>query len=152
MYKKKVKKSIVAVGAMMLALGGVFCIGNSILTRNVEAQVLESSNVTLTEDGVQADYVISKVSMDFAEYIVLEMSEVPLLDEYVTTPEHYGDSSLEAYVDDVNATKWSKNMILIVCEEEGLDVAKATVKDLTVEQIARIDQETFENSTHSKSE
>ena len=81
------------------------------------------------------------------------MSDAPLLEENAIPDENgmtYGDSSLESLINDVNATKGARNVIIRICEDAGIDATTAKVSDLTVQQIAQIDQEVFQNSEHGK--
>lgn len=89
------------------------------------------------------------ISLEYAKSLLSEMPDAPLLQK--NAAENYGDSSLQNAIEDVNATsKDSTEIIREVCEEAGIDPDKAVVKDLTAEQIARIDQAVFEASDHPK--
>ena len=72
--------------------------------------------------------------------------DCPLLDE--SAKEHWGDSSLENMVNDVNAGHTAKEAILAVCETGGLDAETAVISDLTKEQIMEIDRKVFIESDH----
>ena len=88
--------------------------------------------------------------MKFARELLSESADLPLLDEYAE--EHWGNSSLENIINDVNAGNGAKQAILAVCEKNDLDAANAKIGDLTEEQIMMIDQEVFCSSSHPMGE
>ena len=91
------------------------------------------------------------VSLESADYYLEKMPDAPLLAENAD-PETagYAGSSLETDVNDINATNKAGDIIRKLCKENGIDANKAKVKDLTREQIARIDMETFMQSEHGR--
>ena len=142
----KKHKSIIMVAGLMLFATGTVLLGNAFMQkkteRTVQAQATQMENYSLQSK--------EKISEEFAKELLEDMPDAPLLQE--NAKENWGDSSLENCINDVNATKQdlAKVIILEVCEEAGIDAATATVKDLTVEQIARIDQYVYKYSEHPK--
>lgn len=142
----KKHKSIIMVAGLMLLATGIVLLSNVFMQkkteRTVQAQATQMENYSLQSK--------EKISEEFAKELLEDMPDAPLLQE--NAKENWGDSSLENCINDVNATKQdlAKVIILEVCEEAGIDAATATVKDLTVEQIARIDQYVYKYSEHPK--
>lgn len=142
----KKHKSIIMVAGLMLLATGTVLLSNVFMQkkteRTVQAQATQMENYSLQSK--------EKISEEFAKELLEDMPDAPLLQE--NAKENWGDSSLENCINDVNATKQdlAKVIILEVCEEAGIDAATATVKDLTVEQIARIDQYVYKYSEHPK--
>lgn len=149
---KQVKKfkSIFAVGGLVALLSASFFLGGMIMTDRTEAnataltlQKLESRS---DKDIVAESDSFIQTSREFAQELLREHADLPLLDE--NAEEHWGNSSLENIINDVNAGNGAKQAILTVCEENHIDAATARIGDLTEEQIIVIDQEVFCNSDH----
>ncbi len=93
-----------------------------------------------------------RISLEMADHYLETMPDAPLLKENAD-PERsgYADSSLELSVDDVNACPGKAGKIIReFCKKNGVDASHAKIKDLTREQIAQIDMETFQRSEHGK--
>lgn len=180
MKNLKQNKGIIIVALLILTFAGGFLAGNACLQHHLESKVQAkvkkntSTNALTTTNGeTNQAYDIAKnespvveeatkkahaqavteTSIAFAEDIIKNMSDAPLLEENAIPDENgmtYGDSSLESWINDVNATKGARNVIIRICEDAGIDATTAKVSDLTVQQIAQIDQEVFQNSKHGK--
>ena len=159
MQKLKKSKSICMVMAMMLMFMGGFVTASIWMQRDTEQKIssYEVKAAEMQEAGPVADAAEKEtqmdVSLDIAEDLLKEMPDKPLLREYARKgEEEYGDSSLENTINDINASEvgGAREAIIRVCEEAGIDVKTATVKDLTAEQIAEIDQAVYEVSDHPK--
>lgn len=162
----KKHKSIIMVGALVLLFTGAFLLGNVYMQYRAEQTVqavskdmdagikTEETQQNLKEQVKKAEEADGwEISLQLAEDLLNEMPEAPLLQENAT--EDYGDSSLENFINDVNAVsavenRGAKNVILQVCKDAGIDADTAKVSDLTKEQIAQIDQVVFQNSDHPK--
>lgn len=149
---KRVKKwkSILAVGGFAVVLSVVYVAGSKAAMGSSEAHAEDSAKVKLEERSdkdiaAESDNFL-QTSRQFAQELLEESGECPLLDEYAK--EHWGNSSLENIMNDVNAGDGAKDAILEVCKENNIDVKTAKIKDLTEEQIVWIDQEVFRNSDH----
>ena len=142
----KKHKSIIMVAGLMLLATGTVLLSNVFMQKKTERTV-QAQATQMENDSQQSK---EKISEEFAKELLEDMPDAPLLQE--NAKENWGDSSLENCINDVNATKQdlAKVIILEVCEEAGIDAATATVKDLTVEQIARIDQYVYKYSEHPK--
>lgn len=155
-------KNIIIAAALVLGLSGSFALGSLYAQDRTEVKVLASDpegekneNDSENIEG-QSDHTSDKVivdqeqlSLEFAKECLEDMPDAPLLQKYAT--ENFGDSSLQNYIEDVNATtRDSTHIIREVCEKAGIDADKAVVKDLTAEQIAEIDQAVFEEPDHPK--
>lgn len=117
-----------------------------------EQKAVDGREDTGQQDVYQIDEdTLAKNCLESADYYLKNMPDVPLLAENAD-PELAGyiESSLEICINDVNATDKAGNIIRQLCREIGIDANKATVKDLTKEQIAQIDMETFRQSEHGK--
>lgn len=159
MQKLKKSKSICMVMAMMLMFMGGFVTASIRMQRDTEQKIssYEVKAAEMQETGPVADAAEKEiqmdVSLDIAGDLLKEMPDKPLLREYAKKgEEEYGDGSLENIINDINASKvgGAREAIIRVCEEAGIDVKTATVKDLTAEQIAEIDQAVYEVSDHPK--
>ncbi len=107
---------------------------------------VEQKDVVEIDEDKQA-----RISLQEADYYLEEMADAPLLEENADPKKAgYADCSLETSVNDINATNCAGNIIRELCQKDGVDVNKAKVKDLTKEQIAQIDLETFRQSEHGK--
>lgn len=159
-------KNIIIAAALILGLSGSFALGSLYAQDRTEIKVLASDSEvekngtdseeenhemakTQGEVNVELSDTQEEISLEFANSLLSEMPDAPLLQKYAT--ENLGDSSLQNCIEDVNATsKDSAHIIRRVCEEAGIDADKAVVKDLTAEQISEIDQAVFEESDHPK--
>ncbi len=170
-------KSILVVGTLVLLFTGAFLLGvvymqhrteNAVRAQSTETEMEVSKDVAKRFDDTKAEEEARQkmkdveeaekkaqeaMSMELAKYILEEMPDAPLLQE--NAEEDWGDSSLENYVNEINAvsdvdTKGAKNVIIKVCKAAGIDINTARVRDLTAEQIAQIDEEVFQNSDHPK--
>lgn len=142
----KEHKSIVTVAGIALLLLGFLSIGNMIAMNKTESAVKAEAKESMEQDAASLD-----VSRDCAQYYLDNMPDCPLLKEAVDGEYvNYGDSCLENAVDDINVTNTAREIIIKVCEKNGIDAKTAKVKDLTEEQIAEIDQEAFKTSKHGK--
>lgn len=155
-------KNIIIAAALILGLSGSFALGSLYAQDRTEVDVLasdlggkekenDSGNIEKQISDVSSGATVDQeqISLTFAEDILKTMADAPLLQKYAK--ENYGDSSLQNCIEDVNATgKDSTHIITRVCEEAGIDVNTAVVKDLSAEQIAEIDQAVFEESDHPK--
>lgn len=169
----KKHKSIIMIGALILMCTGAFLLGTVYMQHREEQKVQAASSnfvkcddtsdviqpgekeevqKNLEEQLMRAEEAAGwEVSLQFAKDILERIPDVPLLQE--DAEENYGDSSLENFINDVNAirdveNRGAKNVIRKVCEDAGIDANKAKVRDLTKEQIAQIDQVVFQNSDH----
>lgn len=174
----KKHKSIILVGALVVLFTGAFLLGTVYMQyreeQTVQAaskdlendaeltvdarsekeaaeqeQIAEESQKNLAEQVKEVENAAGwELSLQFAEKLMEEMPDAPLLQE--NAKEDYGDSSLENYINDVNAVSdaETKNVIIQVCKDAGIDADTAKVCDLTKEQIAQIDQVVFQNSNH----
>ena len=143
-------KSILAVGGFAVVLSVVYVAGSMAAMGSSETHAEDSAKVKLEERSdkdiaAESDNFL-QTSRQFAQDLLDEHAGCPLLDEYAK--EHWGDSSLENLMNDVNAGDGAKDAILEVCKENNIDVETAKIKDLTEEQIVWIDQEVFRNSDH----
>lgn len=171
MKHNKKMKSIFTVGGLILALSVLFCLGSMVVTKKLEVHaenVISQEFVESTESG-EADsrsysFVLPEqennsekseivksegflqTSQEFAEELLKEYPEIPLLDK--NAKEHFGNSSLENMINDINAGDGAKEAITAVCQENNIDVNTAKVKDLTKDMIVEIDQEVFLSSDH----
>ncbi|MDE6433849.1 MAG: hypothetical protein K2L07_06420 [Lachnospiraceae bacterium] len=149
-------RSIIMTGALILFFAGAFMLGNIYARYSTERVVLASSGKGNSEEKLEDDGNIEEmekaeqlaISRQMAEYILEEMADKPLLQEYAKNG--YGDASLENIINDVNAAKCAKEAIIRVCGEAGIDVKMAEVSDLTEDQIVEIDQEVYGKSDHPK--
>lgn len=143
-------KSIFAVGGIVIALSILYFAGSKATIGTLEAHAEDSAKEDLEnrsdKDIASQSESFLKNSREFALKLVSENADLPLLDEYAD--EHWGDSSLENIMNDVNAGDGAKDAILEVCKENNIDVTTAKIKDLTQEQLVWIDQEVFRNSDH----
>lgn len=159
MENLKKHKSVIIVGALVLLFTCVFFLGTVYVQyRTGNVVQAQSKEVETTEEaaGISENKEAEKreqaeVSMEMAKHILEEIPDAPLLQE--NAKEDWGDSSLENYVNDINAvsavdTRGARKVIIKVCETAGIDANTAKVRDLTAEQIAQIDEEVFENSDH----
>lgn len=159
MENLKKHKSVIIVGALVLLFTCVFFLGTVYVQyRTGNVVQAQSKEVETTEEaaGISENKEAEKreqaeVSMEMAKSILEEIPDAPLLQE--NAKEDWGDSSLENYVNDINAvsavdTRGARKVIIKVCETAGIDANTAKVRDLTAEQIAQIDEEVFENSDH----
>ena len=142
----KEHKSIVTVAGIALLLLGFLFVGNMIVMNKTESAVKAEAKGNIEQDAASLD-----ISKDCAQYYLEDMPDCPLLKEaadgeYV----NYGNSCLENSVNDINVANTAGKIIIKICEENGIDAKTAKVKDLTVEQIAEIDQEVFKTSEHGK--
>ncbi len=147
-------KSILAVGGLITVLSASFFLGGMVMTNKTESRAANSTRQKLEsrsdkEIAAESDSFI-QTSMKFARELLSESADLPLLDEYAE--EHWGNSSLENIINDVNAGNGAKQAILAVCEKNDLDAANAKIGDLTEEQIMMIDQEVFCSSSHPMGE
>lgn len=115
---------------------------------DMEQEEKEKGNSVSTEMDKEK---ITGLSLEGADYYLEKMPDAPLLKEDAD-PEKadYAGSCLENDVNDINATNKAGDIIRRICKENGIDVHRAKVKDLTREQIAQIDMETFMLSEHGK--
>lgn len=159
MENLKKHKSVIIVGALVLLFTCVFFLGTVYVQyRTGNVVQAQSKEVETTEEaaGISENKEAEKreqaeVSMEMAKHILEEIPDAPLLQG--NAKEDWGDSSLENYVNDINAvsavdTRGARKVIIKVCETAGIDANTAKVRDLTAEQIAQIDEEVFENSDH----
>lgn len=173
MKHNKKMKSIFTVGGLILTLSVLFCLGNMVVTKKLEVHAENVVNQEFTEstesggaDSRSYSFVLPeqepgndperdeiaesdgflKTSQELAEELLKEYGECPLLDE--NAEEHFGNSSLENMMNDINAAICAKDSITEICQENNIDVNSAKIKDLTKEQIVEIDQEVFRRSFH----
>jgi len=153
-------KSLFIAGGFMLMFAFAFIAGNIWAQNQTENKVAASSvrKVYSQAEPTQAPASeinqedIVKLSLEDADYFLKTMPDAPLLKENAV-PERsaYADSSLELAVDDINACHGiAGRVIWELCEKNGIDVSHGKIKDLTREQIAQIDMETFQQSKHGK--
>lgn len=142
----KEHKSIVTVAGIALLLLGFLSVGNIIGMNKTESAVRTKAQESMEQDAASLD-----VSIDCAQYYLEDMPDCPLLKEAVDGEYvNYGNSCLENSVNDINVANTAREIIIKVCEKNGIDAKTAKVKDLTVEQIAEIDQKVFKTSKHGK--
>lgn len=152
MKRMKTKKSILAASVLVLVLSVTYFAGSKIAMGSIESHAEESSKETLKKRSDSEKDIVSEsdsflqTSKQFAQELLDEHADLPLLDEYAD--EHWGDSSLENIMNDINAGDGAKEAILTVCKNNHINAEKASVSDLTEEQIIWIDQEVFRNSDH----
>ncbi|MCI8327426.1 MAG: hypothetical protein HFI37_06590 [Lachnospiraceae bacterium] len=140
---KKHKLTILTT-ALILIFSGAVGIGTFYMQKATETKVLAFDSST-TED-----LSFSEINLSLAEELLEKMPNAPLLQE--NAKEDWGDSSLENTINDINAdtNANAKKFILQVCKDAGIDANKATVSDLTAEQIAQIDYSVYLVSDHPK--
>lgn len=171
MKQNKNMKSIFTVVGLVLALSLIFCLGSVAVSKKLEVHAENLVNEELAKDTESewegsreyayifhpqegsSDKIIIvasdgflQTSQEFAEEILKDYGDCPLLDENVK--EHFGNSSLENMMNDTNAAGCAKDVITKVCQENNIDVNSAKIKELTKEQIMEIDREVFLNSDH----
>ena len=171
MKQNKKMKSVFTVVGLVVALSVIFCLGSMVMTKKLELHAENVVNEELVKDtesegtnSREYTYIFSaqenssdrdeivasdgflQTSQEFAEGLLEEYGECSLLDE--NAEEHFGDSSLENMMNDTNAAGCAKDVITKVCQENNIDVNSAKIKDLTKEQIMKIDGEVFLNSDH----
>lgn len=61
-----------------------------------------------------------------------------------------GGESLEADIDDIFAFQGARAIIDEVCSTAGIDAAKATIDDLSIEQLMEIQEKAYNTSPHSE--
>ena len=146
----KQKKSIFFTGGLLVALAGSFFLGGMASMGRAEvsaetAALAELNERSEKEIAAEGDG-FAQACIEFAQNLLSDYPDCPLLDE--SAKEHWGDSSLENMVNDVNAGHTAKEAILAVCETGGLDAETAVISDLTKEQIMEIDRKVFIESDH----
>ncbi|MCI8638878.1 MAG: hypothetical protein HFG41_06980 [Coprococcus sp.] len=143
-------KSILMVGVFVIVLSVAYVAGSMAAMGSSKAHAEDSAKEKLEERSEKDIVALSKSFLEnsrkFARQLLAENGECPLLDEYAE--EHWGNSSLENIMNDVNAGDGAKDAILEVCDQNQIDVKTAKIKDLTEEQIVWIDQEVFRRSDH----
>lgn len=147
----KKHKSILIVTSLILLLTGVFYMGTLYVQHQAEGKVQAAGTGSDEIPEFEIAEGENEFSREFAGQLLKDMPNAPLLDENASL--HWGNSSLENVLNDVNATTSkirAKEVIVKVCEEAGIDVDTAKVRDLTEEQIMRIDMTVFEYSDHPK--
>lgn len=146
----KQKKSILLTGGLVAVLSASFFWGGMMSSKRAEVRAEEIGITELNERSekemaAESDSFIN-TSTEYAKYLLSDYPDCPLLDE--SAKEHFGDSSLESMVNDVNAGHNTKEVILAVCEASGIPAETAVIADLTVEQIVEIDRTVFMDSDH----
>lgn len=149
----KEHKSIFIVAGIAVLLLGFFSVSNLAAMNKTESNIVKAEAAQTMNEDMQP----SEVSAACAKALYEEMPDCPLLAESVKGEfAGYGDSCLENAVNDVNAISdedaehAAKNVIMKVCEKNGIDARTAKVKDLTKQQITEIDEEVFQYSKHGK--
>ena len=138
----KQKKSILLTGALVAVLSASFFWGGMMSSKRAEVRAEEIGITELNERSekemaAESDSFIN-TSTEYAKHLLSDYPDSPLL----------GDSSLESMVNDVNAGHNAKEVILAVCEANGIPAETAVISDLTVEQIVEIDRTVFMDSDH----
>lgn len=143
-------KSIVIAGGLVVALAVSFFLGGMVMMKKSEANAAAAAKQELEnrsdKDIAAESDSFNQTSRKFAKDLLSRYAERPLLDE--NAQEHWGDSSLENMINDMNAGHSAKQAICAICEEADIDVNTATIGDLTEEQIVEIDKAVFRNSDH----
>ena len=157
-------RALIIAGSLIFTFSCGCAAGTVGVQNMIESEVASAAgqNMGQKEAGEQRDVqnsvsseideeALAKNCLDAADYYLEKMPDAPLLKEYAE-PEaaDYAGSSLEIDVNDINATNKAGDIIRKFCKENRIDVDKAKVKDLTREQIAWIDMETFKQSEHGK--
>lgn len=148
MNKLKEHKSIIIVAALIFLLSGCFQLGSWYAQYKQEIS-LASAKQASPVNPIEAYAVPDEISLAFAKELLQSIPDAPLMAKNAENPDS-GNSSLEAAINDVNAASSAKEAILRICKEASIDANKATVQDLTAEQIGEIDQEVYQQSNHPK--
>ncbi|NBI63422.1 hypothetical protein D3Z38_10265 [Clostridiales bacterium] len=149
-------KSLIMVGLLMILCTGALLLGNVYAQKSVETAQAASNGQTDAPESLdggliqQQDTQLTQiqVSRKIARNCLEKMANKSLLQK--DAKDDWGDSSLENFINDVNAGNGAGKAIERICKEAGLNPHTAKVRDLTEEQIVEIDQETYRNSDHPK--